>query len=355
MRSVLSNLDDVATFLGDLVALEGTICSYEFMTDLFMGTSDVDKPPSACFRVWESVQARTPAFLRPGTFDVVEPAPAIPARPGIHRPIRWLAASEEGGPAASTSARASENESSTLLQLDHVVDIALQGQNLQSCPEACELPRSQQDKLLISVGSAAPPVDGMQVYELLVPTSWATLWLPRGAGADAVAVDATAGWGVVLASYLQELTPKTWLRGPISAEQFAKNLGAFLALMCVEPTRVSASEQAELPSLGQRTSELIRRRAGEPGLSAAAVAAELSVGERTLHRALHTHGTSFAQALLTCRIDLAQRLLESAAFDKLSVGEIGRRAGFLDPSYFTRAFKNRMGMTPAKFRTSRGR
>ena len=57
-----------------------------------------------------------------------------------------------------------------------------------------------------------------------------------------------------------------------------------------------------------------------------------------------TYGMTFRDYLVKYRLKEACRLLENPA---VSVADVAFAVGFQDPSYFTRIFKDRMGMTPS--------
>ena len=201
-------------------------------------------------------------------------------------------------------------------------------------------------------------VDSRQRYEfhfatrcdtvsLQLPTAWVEHWLPDPAAACGRALDGRQGFGAALSAYVRQLQPELALAPPLPPSLLAEQLGALLAL--------AAGTQAPpaAPSLAARIAAAIRERHAEPGLGAAAVAAGLGIGERTLHRALAAGGQTFAQQLMACRMDAARRLLADARFDRLAVGEIGRRVGLLDPSHFVRAFRRAAGVTPGALRRQR--
>ena len=58
-------------------------------------------------------------------------------------------------------------------------------------------------------------------------------------------------------------------------------------------------------------------------------------------------GGGLSQFLETAVMTEACRLL---AFTRLSVAEVGYRLGYIDPPYFTRRFRTRMGETPTRYR-----
>ena len=58
-------------------------------------------------------------------------------------------------------------------------------------------------------------------------------------------------------------------------------------------------------------------------------------------------GTTLRQYIIAYRLKLAKKLLSESA---KSVNEIAEECGFNDPSYFTKTFKNVVGMTPKDYR-----
>jgi AraC-like DNA-binding protein len=90
----------------------------------------------------------------------------------------------------------------------------------------------------------------------------------------------------------------------------------------------------------------IRKRAGEPGLDPARVAADLGMSVRYLHRLLEPTGCSFAEHLLKHRLDDAAAMLRDPDCAPLKIGAIASRAGFADISHFNRSFRRAFGDTP---------
>jgi AraC-like DNA-binding protein len=91
----------------------------------------------------------------------------------------------------------------------------------------------------------------------------------------------------------------------------------------------------------------------EPSINATEIAQSLNISTRTLHRNLATCSATFGATLMASRIELATRMLQSPLFRRLSTAEIGRRAGFLDASHFSRAFRKRVGRSPSQVRENR--
>lgn len=178
-----------------------------------------------------------------------------------------------------------------------------------------------------------------------LPTAWVAQWLPDPARACG-RLDGQQGFGAALSAFARALQPEVALAPPAPAALLTDQLGALLALACGgEPPRADQGA-----ALRDRIEAAVRERHAEPGLTAAAVAAGLGIGERSLHRALAGQGATFAQRLTACRVEAARRLLADARFERLTVAEIGRRVGLLDASHFVRLFRQHTGLTPGTSR-----
>ena len=99
----------------------------------------------------------------------------------------------------------------------------------------------------------------------------------------------------------------------------------------------------------------IRKRAGEPGLDPAGVAAQLGMSVRYLHRLLEPTGSSFVEHLLERRLDRAAAMLRDPDSTHLKIGEIASLAGFADISHFNRSFRRAFGDTPYGMRVRAAR
>lgn len=101
----------------------------------------------------------------------------------------------------------------------------------------------------------------------------------------------------------------------------------------------------------------IARRASEAGLDPAAVAAELGMSVRYLHKLLEPTGQSFAAHLLRRRLDRAAAMLRDPKCAPRKIGDIAAAAGFADISHFNRSFRRAFGDTPygVRVRAARAR
>lgn len=187
---------------------------------------------------------------------------------------------------------------------------------------------------------------------LELPTAWLRRWLPEPAAVTGRRIDgsgATGGFGGALSAFVRQLRPELALAPPAPAALVTDQLGALLALACAPVPRDEHTDR----SLRARVHQTVQARHAEPGLTAAAVASGLHVGERSLHRALAAGGVPFASLLAMVRCQAARRLLQDSRFDRLTVAEVGRRVGLLDASHFVRVFRRTVGSTPAAWRQGR--
>lgn len=107
---------------------------------------------------------------------------------------------------------------------------------------------------------------------------------------------------------------------------------------------------AALPQPGSFTQvlrDVLLRCLQNGNVAAAAVAAELAMSRRTLHRRLSEQGLDFSTALQRVREQLARQYLADTS---LSLSEIALLLGYQEQSSFTRSFKLWSGETPLKFR-----
>ena len=88
----------------------------------------------------------------------------------------------------------------------------------------------------------------------------------------------------------------------------------------------------------------------EENISLATITKEFAINRNKLNDIFmkHTSMTCLAY-LLNLRLDLAKILLTKT---ELPIGEISDRVGYPDPNYFTKVFKENVGMTPSQYRKS---
>ena len=186
---------------------------------------------------------------------------------------------------------------------------------------------------------------------LELPTAWVESWLPDADDLVAHRIDGRTGWGGVLGSFAQQLSPEVAAKPPLPPALLTDQLGGLLSLALGQGP--AAAGQSGRADLRRRVLDATRERLAEPGLTAAAVARELGISERSLHRCLAEGATTFATALTGFRMQVAHRMLGDVRFDRLSVAEIGFRVGLSDASHFVRQCRRHLGHTPGELRRLR--
>jgi AraC-like DNA-binding protein len=90
----------------------------------------------------------------------------------------------------------------------------------------------------------------------------------------------------------------------------------------------------------------IERRLADPDLCPTLVAEYVGVSRRYLHELFCDQGYTVGRWILERRLECSWSDILAPGEGPLRIGEIAMSNGFRDPSYFSRAFKRRFGMTP---------
>jgi AraC family transcriptional regulator, positive regulator of tynA and feaB len=106
------------------------------------------------------------------------------------------------------------------------------------------------------------------------------------------------------------------------------------------------------PALARAAMKFADAHLTDPGLTPAALARQLNVSVRTLHRAFAAAGEPVAAYIRRRRLEQALIELTPPLYEparRPGVSEVAARYQFADGSHFIRAFKARYGQTPAEF------
>jgi len=188
---------------------------------------------------------------------------------------------------------------------------------------------------------------------LQLPVDWVESWLTDPEAHCGRRIDATSGWGQPLSSFVQQLTPQVAAKPPLPAKLMTDQLGSLLALGTNDPAVKDEESPSTVEAFVRRATEFLHQRYAEQGLTAQAVAEDLYISERTLHRYFARSGGTFLQHLMRHRMAVAERMLRDPRFDRITVSEIGRRVGLTDASHFIRQCRSSLGVTPASLRRMR--
>ena len=124
-------------------------------------------------------------------------------------------------------------------------------------------------------------------------------------------------------------------------------------LMLIDVNRGSQLSYATLPDEPPHTDALVTRaqramqQSLQRGFDLGALARQLAVSERTLHRRFkQATGAAPLRYLQLLRVDVAKRLFETR---DLTVDAVGARVGYGDLSTFRRLFKRETGLSPRDY------
>ena len=191
-------------------------------------------------------------------------------------------------------------------------------------------------------------IDGREAYQMeyedhnvafgvALPREWLRRWVPD---VDALVPQVwrrDQGWGGVLDYSLASLTSEN-LRSMALGDTrlFIDHLGSLLAL-AVGERAPQALNKARADMLSH-VRDTIRGAYHDPSLTPAAVAKHHDISVRSLHLLFARAESSFGGELLAQRLNAAVQMLRDARFNGLSIKEITRRCGFVNPSHFARHF-----------------
>ncbi len=167
-------------------------------------------------------------------------------------------------------------------------------------------------------------------------------------------ITGTSGVGRFLAGYLSELV----LRSEEEDVRFRDPLQNHLVDLLI--TAVSALPSAGGASAGFcRTMTLCRAKTfimdnlGDEALTPARVAAALGVSRRYLYNLFADEGLPVALWIRQKRLERCRSDIENSALSMRSLSDIAFSWGFSDAAHFSRAFRNRYGMSPKGCRTAK--
>ena len=169
--------------------------------------------------------------------------------------------------------------------------------------------------------------------------------LPRLLPAEGLA-GMLAGSLVAAAVALGALSDPDW-------EAVAASLAELLLALLRGPAAAGAEAggaTAAQAALLHRIHQSIERQLDDPDLTPARAAEALGISERYLHRLFEGTGSSFAQTLRERRLLRSRLDLSNPAEAHGTVSEIAFRCGFADAAHFSRAFRDRFGLSPRAFR-----
>lgn len=186
--------------------------------------------------------------------------------------------------------------------------------------------------------------------DVVVSENWLRRWLPNPGTLVARRIAGQSPWGHALSSYLAGLSPDLVAAPPLPLSVLADQVGSLLSLTASSLRGTVEKYTPAVRSLHERIEDCIMQRCTEAQLTASDVAASLDISLRTLHRTFAAANETFGARLIEARVRVAERMLTSPLFNRVTTAEIGRRAGFLSASHFARVVRKYTGRTPLQLR-----
>lgn len=160
-----------------------------------------------------------------------------------------------------------------------------------------------------------------------------------------------AGTAAVLAGALEGAAAGLEVVGASAWPTIAQSLAELaLSLTSELATSSDAGRGAAQGALLQRVCQTLERRLDEPDLTPARLAQAEGISERYLQKLFEAAGDSFSHYLRERRLQRAFADLANPAMTNCPVSEIAFRYGFNDAAHFSRAFRDRFGLSPRALR-----
>jgi AraC-like DNA-binding protein len=182
----------------------------------------------------------------------------------------------------------------------------------------------------------------------LLPRAWIEPHLPPSRRPLSVRLSGSHGINGLVGTYLHALDDAVDELDDAELPRIIDNFCRLVALACggAAGDQRDAIRAAKL----RQAKDYIALHLSEPDLTPAAVAAAMRISVRQLHLLFEPTGTSFAQHVLTRRLEECRAILESPSSRARSVTDIAYAWGFNNLASFYRAFRRRYGISPGEFR-----
>jgi AraC-like DNA-binding protein len=137
----------------------------------------------------------------------------------------------------------------------------------------------------------------------------------------------------------------------VEAAALTENICNILALLTAtsDSERSSARQFAITPGLDEMLA-VLRLHLANPDLAPKMLAERLGVSVRTIHKRFEDSNTTIGQWILENRLQACRGALGDPRHASFTISEIAYGWGFNDLSHFSKAFKARFGLSPARYR-----
>lgn len=180
-----------------------------------------------------------------------------------------------------------------------------------------------------------------------IPSPWLELWLPEPGAMVGKPLRGQTPWGRAVRAMTSPLHECISCGQELALDP--AQLGAILSLSFARDA-APAHANIGVRATFERALKLLHQHAHDTTLDADGLARMIGISARYMYKLFAAADTSYGNELLEARLQLALRMLSDPRFAPVAVSEIGWRAGFRDPSHFSRRFRERFGQTPGSFR-----
>jgi AraC-like DNA-binding protein len=126
-----------------------------------------------------------------------------------------------------------------------------------------------------------------------------------------------------------------------------------LLALALSPSAEACRSSTYRSAMLHRLKAYIHRRLPDPLLCLTETAAAMGISPRYVNALLESENESFGRYVLAHRLEACRRHLADPALSHRQITEIAFAWGFNDPSHFSRSFKERFGISPRDYRTSK--
>jgi AraC-like DNA-binding protein len=168
--------------------------------------------------------------------------------------------------------------------------------------------------------------------------------LARPLPATAV-VNATVSFLLTLARELLDA------QKPVLTRQLGRTLADLMAAVVRESTGQQVADPAEQAGNLVRIRHLVQQRLHDEDLDVAAIADNLGISVRYVHRLFETEETTVSAYIRATRLEAAAALLRDDE-DTTPLSDIAAGIGFRSRDQFGRAFRAEYGLTPSEYRAA---
>ncbi|MFC4949397.1 helix-turn-helix domain-containing protein [Pseudonocardia sp. GCM10023141] len=189
-----------------------------------------------------------------------------------------------------------------------------------------------------------------QQYVLMLPGPTLRSQLRGAPALTARSVRGARGAGHLMIEMIRTLAADIAVLEPAAAAAVAQSVEH---IVVAGLSSLAADEPVPEPSLAARREQVKavgRAHLRDPGLTVAAIAAQLHTSVSTLHRAFAGEPTSIAEWIWAQRLDAVRADLCDPTLRHRTISDLAFAWGFVDASHFSRAFRARFGCTAREVR-----